>query len=643
MSEIYKVEGNTPIDPNRIKPGTIIDYGTGQLGLVVDPVHATPEAMGRVGEIASGFSGSRALYGDSIEEAYQSFYQDPSMGRLASKAASLSRREPFNMTFFEDEIALSTAYENDPNEAMRLAEKFYRTDSIAGRVIELMAQFSIAGMRHQVNDPNVKQFFDEWSYQVGFIPTLHRVFLNYYLYGNVYTLKTLVNFKQGPVDPNFKFHVDPDLSSQASMTPKDKRVLAKANERYQSAFASYMAGNLDVMDMIDIRDNCYEQVFAARKNVWSKSMIPGNFTILDPKAIKLYGPGDFGLGIMTYTVSYELKKMVTDPASVVQGVQVNAAQLAYQKRLLLQIPKDILSQIKGGAREIVLDPNYVSSIHRMKLDFENLGFPLMTRAFKALHMKNRLREMDNALINNLIGQMVIVKVGSDKFPAKPAQMQALSDAYKEAVQSKSLVLFWNHTIEVERVPVELDVLGAEKYEVWNNDIRDAFGISPLLLGRNEGSSGSAFMSVKGFLENLQQGRDDVLNQFVYPEYHGIAVAMGFPGFPEVVFDRFKLDDEASAINTLVKLVQAGIIDYQTAVEDLGYDWAQTLQRHTEQAPLKDDGIIRIAAPYQDPEAQAPAAGTSPTEGGRPGGDGQKGGQPNSRPKSKNANPQKKVV
>ena len=46
---------------------------------------------------------------------------------------------------------------------------------------------------------------------------------------------------------------------------------------------------------------------------------------------------------------------------------------------------------------------------------------------------------------------------------------------------------------------------------------------------------------------------------------------------------------------------------------------------------------------QDPALQAPAAGTSPTEGGRPGGDGQKGGQPNSRPKSKNANPQKKVV
>lgn len=641
---VHNIKKGEKIDASVIKAGDQIDYGDGTRGLVIDPAHRPPD--GYLDDIAAGFSASSALE-DRIQDDYQSFYSSPQVAARWSRAATLTRANPFNLDFFSDEVGLSKSYEDDPGEAMRLAERYYRLDAIAGRIIELMAQFSIAGMRHQLNEKEVKAFYDGWSNQIFFTQTLNRVFLNYYLYGNVYILKTLVNYKQVDYDESFKYQIDPEAKATSRFNAADAELYERVSEKYQSSFAKYMENELDAVQMSQVRDECleewWEKASAARKHVWSKSMIPGLYTILDPKSVSVYGPGDFGLGVMTYRVSDALKKMVQDPTDVGGGLTLESRHVAYQKKLLMSIPRDILTQIKEGAREVILDPNYVSSIHRMKMDFQPLAYPLMTRAFKALHMKNRLREMDNATINNFISQLIIVKVGSDKFPAKPGQMEALGKAYKEAIQSKTLTLFWNHTIEVQRVPVDIEVLSADKYEVWNNDIRDAFGVSPILLGRNEGSSGSSFMSVKGFLENLQQGREDVLNQFVYPEYHGIAVAQGFAGYPEVVFDKFKLDDEASAINVLVKLVQAGILDYQTAVEELGYDWAQILKRHEEQAPLKDDGIIRLASPYQDPEEEAPALGTDSQSGGRPGGDGARGGQPNSRPKSKDANPQKKVT
>lgn len=632
IKNIKNLFGRASIAEVSAREGQIINYGNGQIGL---PIQVTPE-MAKT--IANGMSlGSEEIDDVGIEN----FYGNPELVRKA-KAAFIKKANPYNLTFFDDEIGLSSDFESSPGEAMRLAEKYFRADSVAGKVIELMAQFSIAGMRHQLNDEKVKQFYDQWAYQVGFTSILQRVFLNYYLYGNVYILKTLVNFKQGAIDPNFKYQIDPESSTKAfteigpeSFAKAFAEIDPKIAEEYVASYNKYLSNEISAEEMIDIEQNYLYRARAARKNVWSKSMIPGNFTILDPKAVKLYGPGDFGLGIMAYEVSDEFKKMINDPSSVVQGATLNAQQIAYQKKLILQIPKDIITQIKSGSREVVLDPNLVSSVHRMKLDFETLAYPLMTRAFKALHMKNRLREMDSAIINSLIGQMIIVKVGSDKFPAKPAQIVALSEAYSQAVQTKSLVLFWNHTLTVERIPVEIGILGSEKYEIWNNDIRDAFGVSPLLLGRNEGSSGTAFMAVKGFLENLQQGRDDVLDQFVYPEYHGIAVAMGFKGYPEVVFDSFRLEDESSAINVLIRLVQAGIVDRQTVAEKLNYDWSQTLSRFEEQSKLVEQGILPPTGPSNN-------AGTLP-DGGRPGDDGEPGGQPNSRPKNKNANPQPKVV
>lgn len=195
---------------DKLEIGSVIDYGNGRMGLIttLDGIVNNDQIMNR--EIASGFSAASAFN----ERGYEGFdTQDWSQLAHRGSAASRTQVSPFNLNFFNDNIdstvGTGQGWENDPIECIRLAEKFFVTDSLAGRTIELMAQFSIAGMRHQLNDDKVKQFYDQWIYQVDFPSILSQIFLNYYLAGNVVVMKTLSNFKLGPVDPNYKYNIDP--------------------------------------------------------------------------------------------------------------------------------------------------------------------------------------------------------------------------------------------------------------------------------------------------------------------------------------------------------------------------------------------------------------------------------------------------
>lgn len=570
-----------------MEPFEVTDNGDGSKSIALP---ATKEAAF---EIAHGMA--LGQYGGSIDNFG---FDMPTYG-----AGTINRTTPFGLNFFNDDISVVDGIPDDPIESMRLAAKYYREDAIAGKVIELMTQFSIAGMRHQLKDEKIRQFFDDWAISVGFNQVLKQVFLEYNLSGNVYVMKTLVNPDLAQGDPDFKYKVDPTLQVK---TKAELKAIGAANDIYSKAYAKYINNEIEYDEMFGVQEDCYKKVQAAKKHVWSKSMIPGMYTVIDPKSVEMKGPEAFGLSQMIYKVSTDLKKAITDPTKE-------------QKAAILNLPKDFVKQIKDGS-DIILDPNITSRITRMKQDYEPVAFPLMHRAFRSLHMKNRLRELDSATIDTIITQMVIVKVGSKEHPAKPAEMQALAKAWIDAMRSKTLTLFWNHTIEVERVPVQIEILGQEKYETWNNDIRDAFGISPVLMGRVEGAATTGYVSVKGFIENLEQARQDVLEQFVYPEYHGIASAMGFPGYPEVIFDKFNLQDEEALKNMLIKFAQNGILSYETVVDELGFSFKQEIERMTKEAPLKDSGIIRLAS-ANNLEAGSP-------NGGRP------SGQPAKKPKKK---------
>jgi len=562
----------------KLSIGDTINYGDGGVGVVLP---MTNDQLKEMREIAPGTS----MFGSARNSSYDSFYDPEMIYRHQSRAAAISRSTPFGVNFFQDDISVADGIPEDATESMRLAQRYYREDPIAGKIIELMAQFSVAGFRHQLKDEKIRQFFDDWAIQVGFNQVLKQVFLEYYLSGNVYVMKTLVNFKQGEGNPDFKYKVDPNLQST---TKAEQWRITQVYENYEKAMAAYLRDEITYDQMKDIQADTRSKVMAARKHVWSKSMIPGVYTVIDPKAVTMDGAEEFGLATMTYKVSTKLKDTIQNPTT------------PYQKQQILTLPRDFVSQIRGGNDEVLLDPNIVSRITRMKPDYEPMAFPLMHRAFRALHMKNRLREMDSATIDTIITQMVIVKVGDKDFPAKPSHIQSLVQAWLEAMQTKTLHLFWNHAIDVIRVPVNMEILGEDKYEVWNQDIRDAFGVSPILLGRIEGSATTGYVSVKGFIENLEQGRQDVLEQFVYPEYHGIAAAMGFQGFPEVIFQTYNLRDEEMVKKVMMGLAQGGVLSYQTVVEELGYSWAQELERMTQEAQLKDDGTIRVMAPESSP-------------------------------------------
>ena len=226
----------------------------------------------------------------------------------------------------------------------------------------------------------------------------------------------------------------------------------------------------------------------------------------------------------------------------------------------------------------------------MRMPYEPYGKVMMERAFAGIHEKNKLRQMDLTMMNSMMNQIIKVTIGNDDFPATPRQLKMLATAFQNSGASNTI--FWNHTLNIEVIRPDPDILNKEKYERVNEDIRNAFGISEVLTGGGGSKTNfaTAFLSLKAFLTNLQEGRKDILH-WLRGEYQDIAEAMGFDSFPEPSFNPLSLTDEIGEKQIIISLIDRGIISYQSAQSRLGYDPEIELERRKAETKDREDGTL----------------------------------------------------
>ncbi len=460
-------------------------------------------------------------------------------GLTRAAAASLSN-DPYLPLSYEGPYTV----DNMPvHEKIKLAMRIFRSDPLVGRIIEMMKVLSNDGFKNEHSNPKIKKFYDNWCQSVNLELIFDWIFLEYYRSGNVTTWRELVPFKKSA----FRFAAPPysvDGSLSAAM--------------------------------------------AAKKNMFTKQMIPGAYTVLNPLTVhvdKLNGYNDL--------LYFDTKDTTVDPTSM---ADVN-------KLLLTKVPQDMARKF-GRASGIPLNQKNVRRILRMRQPYEAYGSVMMERAFAAVHEKNKLRQMDMSMVNSVINQIIKVTIGNDEFPATPRQLKNLAEAFRNV--GKSQVIFWNHTLEIEVIRPDTKVLNAEKYQRVDEDIRNAFGIAEVLLGGGGSKTNFAtsYLSLKAFLTNLQQGRKDVL-RWLRDEYEDIAEAMGFDSIPEVSFNELSLTDEIAESQIVMQLVDRGIISYTSAQSLLGFDPRIELERRTEEKPSRDAGLLGpVAPPFQEMDETA---------------------------------------
>lgn len=445
-----------------------------------------------------------------------------------SNATTSLYNDPFQAEMYEGpgRIAMASTHEK-----IKLAQKYFSSDPLVGKIIEIMKSFANEGFRNEDHDIERKKWFDDWCQAVEMDTVLDWIFLEIFKTGNVITYREMVPYKKGM----FKFGA-PEYWAES-----------------------------------------------AKKNEWSRSQIPIAYTVLDPSTVYTDESVNNPFKDVLYKggqISVPATKADPNSYNVNGGVSPE------------------LSQLMKDATNIPLSSTKYQRILRMRQPYEPYGSILMARAFNALYEKNKMRQIDLDIMNSSMTQIIKVTVGNDDFPATPRQIKAVAQAFQNV--GKSQIIFWNHTLKIEAVKSETKLLDEARYARIDADIRNAFGISEILLGGGGSKTNFAtsYLSLKAFATNLMDARKLVV-KWVELQYKDIAEAAGFDGYPRPTFSSLALTDEIAEKQIIMQLVDRGIISYETAQNELGYDSAVEVSRRRSEIPLIQEGVIgMVGSPYQ---------------------------------------------
>lgn len=452
------------------------------------------------------------------------------------------------------DLAQKDPYTEDPIDSFKRAIRYYYVDPLVGSATNLLANLAKKGFENDIDDENIKNFFDVWAFDVGMDEVLDWIFLDFFKVGHVSTYKVLAAY-----EPRVSY-----LSPIPGQKMKNGNT-AKGKTEY-----------------------------GAKKNIWSKGHLPVSYTVLNPLLVNIKGNLLFNNVSVTLVPPTELKELLKKPGS---------EQTIEEKELIKALPPDLKKAAESGG-EYLLDSRLVGQITYRKQPYERYAKPRATRVFDTLEYKNALRQADLSTLDGITNYILKITIGNDEYPVV-SQSELESAAALFNTPSKSFDVVWNHTLQVEKiVSPEIDkILGQGKYEQVNDDLTTGLAITRAIIdGNGKVNSAETELLVKGLMEEINYARGQV-TKWIYREYQQIAEAMGFERFPKIRWDDGILMDTILYMNTLAQLVDRRMLSYRTSLEALGFDYPNELKNMEEEMPLVEEGTFGIlGSPWQKPAA-----------------------------------------
>ena len=491
------------------------------------------------------------------------------------------------------DLAQKDPYTEEPTESFQRAIRYYYTDPLVGAATTLLANLARKGFENDIDDENIKNFYDVWTFDSRFDEVLEWIFLDFFKVGHVTTYKVLAKY-----EPRVSY-LSPVPGQKMKKTNKINK--AKGEEK------------------------------AAKKKIWSKGHLPVSYTVLNPLLVTINGNLLFDKVSVALTPPPELRELLTKPTGELTEEE---------KDLIKALPSDLKAAAEEGG-EFQLDSRLVGQITYRKQPYERYAKPKTTRVFDSIEYKRNLRQADLSTLDGITNYILKITIGNDEYPVvSQSELEAVAQLFN--TPSKSFDVVWNHTLEIEKiVSPEIDkILGKGKYEQVNDDMTTGLAISRAILdGSGETNAAEIDLLTKGLMEEINYARRQV-TRWIYREYQQIAEAMGFDRFPRVRWDDGILIDTILYMNTLAALVDRRMISYRTSLEALGFDYPNELRNMEEEMPMVEGGTFGIlGSPWQQAKGGG-LFGQQPTQkapkgtpsGGRPKGQ--------TQPKQKNVNPAK---
>ena len=468
-----------------------------------------------------------------------------------------------------------------PEQLYDTAINMYHSQGQIGTIIDTLTNFAAKGFKNDIDDPDIKLFYDTWTREIGFHETVEKIFFDFFRVGLVRTLKI-----SGKFDPKLK---PEDFDRSIKNTAKAKMFSTTSEMQELQAHREW----------------------AAAKKLWSKSFIPLKYTILDPRLVVIEGPLLFDQTetLLKPEAFKELRKMLK-----------NTSKLSKEQRSFVNsLPKELKDQVAKN-KPVKLPPELVGKCDYRRQDYERYPKPKLARALDDIRYKEELKKADYSTLDGITNYILKVTIGNDEHPVtNQSQLEAIASLFDTS--SKSFDIVWNHTLDIEKITFpEIDnILGQGKFKQVNDDLSTAMGVSRALLdGEVTGNAKAIEMASKAFAEEINYARRCV-TRWIENEYEEVALAMGFSRYPKVRFDENTLKDEIMLMSVIQGMIDRRIISYETGMEKLGFDFANEYANMLQESPAVQAGVLGIIGSPYNPKVipTGPAPTQDETPGGQP--------------------------
>jgi hypothetical protein len=335
--------------------------------------------------------------------------------------------------------------------------------------------------------------------------------------------------------------------------------------------------------------------------------VPTALTIFDPLKVVPVGTLMFGRERFAYVANRGEHEAFTQ---VMRGeiADDTVLQLIERKYEPTEQDKQHCSEIGVDYNQLWLFKKDAVFRHTMtKSEYERYAAVRMKTVLPILEMKGHLRNSDRASLIGNTNFIVVITKGSDKLPAKPAEIANLQEQAR--VIARLPVLVGDHRLNVEIVSPNTDnTLIDSRWQVL--DSRLVFAalrtFSPVTQGGNSSGAGVKEMS-QIVASGLMSRRHMILRTIEAKLFQQIMDrnenVRDFDEFPKLEFSpkRITVDFNADIINGVLKLRDRGDISRETTLEELDYDQETEALRRGRERAIFDD-TFQSQTPHSSPTA-----------------------------------------
>jgi hypothetical protein len=406
-------------------------------------------------------------------------------------------------------------------------------------------------------------------------------------------------------------------------------------------------GRLDVEaddeDEADIFNQAFEEMdlTSALKEIWREISITSNCTVAamwGRKQLKVRGRS-FQTGTKrkkTYNVVMPISLRVIDPLKVCpvgdtlfgtdklayiaeQGEAANFDRvLAGENTTDLTVLEIIQERYKPSPKEqswlanmgvdynhlFLMNPERVWRITATKAAYERFAPVRLKSIFDILDLKQQLKEMDRSYLIGSTNFIILIKKGSEKDPAKPAEMAALRT--QVAGGSRMPVIIGDHRLSIEIIAPKLDVtLKPERYNSLDARITARIlGILELGAYAAGAKSDDSIKLAKIVSRGLEARRDHLVDviqrKLIKPTVERNAELTSETVKLQFHPRRIGLDLDPALTNLLQRLRDRGDLSRESILDEVGYDQVDEARKREAEAKYFDSVFTPPAVPYSSP-------------------------------------------